>query len=206
MFIYPLHIFLMENDTNPSSETLADGAHVTPADGGETVGTAASTLAELNKILGGNFKDLPSALKAVSDTKAFVGKRKEDILAEARLQQSPAPEVASAKIEENVKQLENRLFFSENPQYKGYEKLIASMGQNPAEVVNSDAFKEVFEKVKVADEIEQKKSVVNSSPRLAQSKNGLEEAVKIANSRGTDSTTLAEHLAKTILEATEDQG
>lgn len=188
----------MENDTNPSSETLvgADG-NVPAADGGETVGTD-TTLAELNKILGGNFKDLPSALKAVQDTKAFVGKRKEDIVAEVRKELEPSPQ-NQTDVLEAVKQLENRLFFSDNPQYKGYESLIAKMGSNPAEVVASEEFKTVFEKVKVADEIENSKSVVHSSPRLAESKTVIDEAINVANSRSSTNEDVAAVFAKDLI-------
>lgn len=172
-------------DTNPSSEPLAgaDG-NVPAADGGETV-SAEATLAELNKILGGSFKDLPSALKAVQDTKSFVGKRKEDIKAEVLQEIAPAPkEDSSGKLEEELGSIKTRLFYSENPQYKGYESLIASMGTDPAKVVESEPFKMVFQKVSAADEMEQKQSVIHSSSRIAQVKSVTDEAVAIANGGG----------------------
>lgn len=189
-------------DTNLSSEALAGGdGNVAPSDGGETVG-ADTALAELNKILGGNFKDLPTALNAVKETKSFVGKRIEDIKAEVLKEIAPAPDKDStAKLEEMVKPIEKRLFYSENPQYKGYENLIESMGDDPAKVVASDTFKQVFDKVRVADEVTQRQSVVHSSPRIAQFKSATDEAVIIANSTSGNTEMVAAALARGINEA-----
>jgi hypothetical protein len=190
-------------DTNPSSETLAgaDG-NVPAADGGETVG-ADTALAELNKILGGTFKDLPTALNAVKETKSFVGQRREDIKAEVLKEIAPAPVSDTAKFEDSVKSLENRLFYSENPQYKGYENLIESMGGDPAKVVATDTFKQVFDKVQVADDVERKQSVVHSSPRIAQFKSATDEAITIANSTNSSPEAVAAALARGLTEALE---
>jgi len=168
---------------NPSPETLADDAHVTSPDGGGTVESPALTLVELNKFLGSDFKDASTALKALKDTKDFVGKRKEDIAAEVKagLQQT-APDAATKS---DIQALKNQLFYSQNPQYKGYETMINKLGQDPAEVVGSEEFKTVFEKVAKADEVAQSKSVVSSNSRLSQSKSTIDEAVGIANARGT---------------------
>lgn len=188
----------MDQD-NLSSDALADGAHVDSAAAAGTVDSGSLTLDELNKALGKDFKDKDSALKAFKDTFSYVGKRKEDIEAEVRAKIMPSPQSSDdSELKSTVRRLEHDLFFTKNPQYGDMRSVIEKMGSDPAEVVNSPEFKAVFEKVQVANEAESKKSVVSSSPRLAQSKSDMEEAVKIANSRASG-TDLAEHLAGSIL-------
>lgn len=184
---------------NLSTETLAGANQLAAADGGVTVESPALTLAELNKYLGSDFKDTSTALQSLKETKNFVGKRKEDIVAEVRQTMVPAangPEVASKS---DIQSLENRLFFSENQQFKGYESLIAKMGSNPAEVVKSPEFKDVFEKVKVADEVAQTKSIVSSNGRLSQTKTIVDEAITTANARGSTQEDVALVLARGIM-------
>ncbi len=191
----------MSTQDNPSSETLADAAHVDVADGGETVDSPALTLAELNKHLGSDFKDAPTALKALKDTKDFVGKRKEDIAAEVRASQPVTPQTApDDSLKSDVQSLKDRLFFSENPQYKAYESVIKKMGSEPSEVVGSEEFKMIFEKVKIADEAAQKRSVVSSSSRLAETKTTTDNAIAIANARGSTLEDVALALARGINE------
>lgn len=186
----------MSTQEDFTADTLADGAHVTPADGGAAASPDTFTLAEMNQFLGKDFKDKDSALKAIKDTNTYVGKRKEDIAAELQKNNVAAPQDDSLK--QTVQQLNNRLFFSENPQFKGYEALIAKMGGDPAEVVGSEEFKSVFEKVKVADEVEQKKSVVSSSPRLAQTQSVVDNAIQVANARNSTIEDVAMALARGI--------
>lgn len=188
----------MADSDNPTVETLADGAHVTPADGGAAVVSDALSLSELNQALGKDFKDTASALKAFKDTFSYVGMKKEDIEAEIRKNSVSSPN-ADPALQSQVQQLSKELFYTQNPQYKEYRSLIDSMGGNPAEIVGTDVFKGVFEKVQAADEEAQKKSVLNSSPRLAQTKSHVDEAVKMANSTAGNSD-IAEFLARGILE------
>jgi hypothetical protein len=186
-------------DTNPSSDTLAGDAQLTSADGGETVDSGTLTLAELNQFLGTDFKEKDTALKSLKDTKNFVGKRKEDIAAEVRATTAPSPQSTDTALASEVQKLKDELFYTQNPEFKGLRDLITSMGANPAEVVGSEAFKNVFEKVKVADEVETKRSVVSSSPRLAQAKSTLDSAIQVANSQGSGLTDVAETLARGLL-------
>lgn len=183
---------------NLSPETLVDGAHVTPANGGGTVESSALTLAELNKHLGSDFKDTATALKALKDTKDFVGKRKDDIVAEVRSSLQPNANVDDT-LKHDVQSLKSRLFFSENPQYRGMEAVISKFGTDPAEVVKSPEFTSVFEKVKLADEVSSNKSVVSSNSRLSQSKTVLDEAVNVANARGATNEDVATVLARGIM-------
>lgn len=187
---------------NPSPDTLADGVHVASADGGGTVGAAALSLEDLNKHLGADFKDVPTALRALKDTKDFVGKRKEDIAKE--LQVTVAPQEVASK--SDVQELKSQLFYSQNPQYKGYESLISKLGSDPTAVVASDEFKTVFEKVKVADEVANTKSVVASNSRISQAKSVVDSAVSIANARGTTNEDVALVFAAQINEANNAKG
>lgn len=169
---------------NLSPEPLTGDAQLTSTGGGGTVESPSLSLAELNKTLGADFKDSSTALKSLKDTKDFVGKRKEDIANELRATVIPqtASDVASKS---DVQAINARLFFSENPQYKGYETLISRLGSDPSEVVNSQDFKTVFEKARVADEVANNRSVVSSNARLSQAKSVMDEAVTVANARGT---------------------
>lgn len=186
---------------NPSGESELGGAHVTPPGEDTTVSDEATlSLAELNQFLGKDFKDKETALKSLKETGSYVGKRKEDIAAEVRRElasgDTPAADAPATKSE--VQSLKSELFYSNNPQYKGYEALIAKMGTDPAEVVQLPEFKSVFEKAQIADDVEAKKSVVHSSSRLAQSKSATDEAIAIANARGATGEDVALSLAKSI--------
>jgi len=168
---------------NLSQETLAGDAQLTSADGGGTVESPALTLAELNKHLGADFKDASTALKALKDTKDFVGKRKEDIANELRATVVSNPSDVASK--SDVQALKNELFYSQNPQYKGHEALLNSISSNPADAVNNPSFKSLFEKAQVADAVANSKSVVSSNNRLSQVKSVMEQAVAVTNSRGS---------------------
>lgn len=183
---------------NPSPETLADAAtNVPAADGGGTVESPALTLAELNAYLGSDFKDTSTALQSLKETKNFVGKRKEDIAAEVRASMPMTQPDESLK--SDVQSLKNELFYTQNPQYKGYEGLISKLSNNPAEAVATPEFQQVFEKAKVADEVTQNKSVVSSNNRLSQpAAPVIEQAVNVANARGTTQEDVAMVFASAI--------
>ena len=167
----------------PSPDTLADAAtNVPAADGGGTVVKPALTLEELNATLGSTFKDPSSALKALKDTQSFVGKRKEDIANEVKQYLAPSDVASKA----DVQSLRNELFYSQNPQYKPYQNMIGSMGADPSEVVARAEVKDVIEKAAKVDEVAQAKSVVSSNSRLSQpAEPVMEQAVKMANARGS---------------------
>lgn len=190
----------MEDNSTGEALAGADG-NVPAADGGAAVVSDTLTLAEMNQVLGKDFKDKDTALKALKDTFSYVGKRKEDIAAEVAKAQQPQPPAADPTLASTVHELKTQLFYTQNPQFKGYEDVIKAMGSDPAEVVGTDVFKKVFEKGQVADEVEQKKSVVSSSPRLAQQKSALEDAVNIANSRGSTGEDVALALVRGMKEA-----
>jgi len=166
----------MEDDNN-TLDALSDDAQLTSADAEGTVSDESTneglTLAELNSMLGKNFKDKTTALKSVKDTYSYVGKRKEDIIKEVGGNNN---EIAS-----ELKLIKDNMFFDKNPDYSQYKGLIAKMGDNPVDVVNSEEFKAIFEKAKGFDENQKLKSVLVSNPRLAQTKDTLTKARESGN-------------------------
>ncbi len=194
-------------DNNPSS-TVPDESQLNSAEGAENVGsTDTLSLSELSSYLGKSFTDKTTALKALKDTQSFVGKRKEDIEKEVRASLATSSSQNTSNASQNVdgvskaefKSLQDQLFFTSNPQFKGYESIIRRMGDNPAEVVELEEFKTIFENGKVAGEVAQRKSIVSSNSRLGQTQQSTTEAVRVANAtRSTQQT--AEALVKGIRE------
>lgn len=184
---------------NPSTDTLAGESHVASADGGVTVEKPALSLEDLNKHLGANFKDTATALQALKDTKDFVGKRKEDIARE--METSVASKSSDVASKSDVQELKSQLFYSENPQYKGYAGLISKLGTDPSAVVDTADFKTVFEKAQVADEVAGNKSIVSSNSRISQARSTVEHMVNVANARGTTYEDVAIVAAAAINEA-----
>lgn len=181
---------------NPSPETLADGAQLTPADGGGTVESSALSLKELNDKLGSNFKDAPTALQALKDTKDFVGKRKEDIAAEVRASLIPASSEVASK--SDVQDLKNSLFLSENPQLKDYVDTLKAVNPDLAEAVKAPGLQNLLDKAKSADEVVQNRSVVQSNSRLSQAKSVVDQAISVANARGSTGEDVALQFASAI--------
>lgn len=180
-----------ETNANLTDETLSDATHVEAADGGAAVANADTlSLTELNQILGKNFPDKAAALKSVKDTFSYVGRK-------APEPQAPA---ADESWKTEVQSLKNDLYFAAHPELTDYRSLIEKMGSNPAEVAEMPEFKTIFEKAKVADEVEQKKSVVHSSPRIAQDKNAMDTAVQLVNA-GRNTEEIADVLAKNLNES-----
>lgn len=193
----------MSNQDNPN-DPVPDEPHVSSPDGEPSVDSSTLTLSELNQYLGKDFKDKESALKSLKDTASFVGKRKEDIEASVRAslaaESATKPAVTDPKVLEELSSVKNQLFYSDHPEYKGYADIIAKMGSNPAEVVESAEFKKVFEKGKAADEAEKTKSVVSSNARLGTPQTVMDEAVKTANARGATQEDVALVFARGINE------
>ncbi len=173
-----------EKSIDASSETLADEADVTSSDGVETVDdTVASaedqsgvSLEELNKIMGTEFKDKDTALKAIKDTKDYVGKagQVEKQLKEQLENATDADQISH--LQEQVKAIQTESFYARHPEYEPYKDAITAMGENPADVVGSDAFKVMYEKAKGYDETQQSKSVLETNPRLNQVRDRMTKA------------------------------
>jgi hypothetical protein len=180
------------NQSNLPDQSIPDAAQLTAAGGAAAVDETLS-LAEVNSILGKNYKDKATALAAVKETYNFVGKKIEAA--------NPAPAEVPADLVAKVSSLEEQVFYSQHPEYKGYEAVIKAMGSNPAEVVGSDAFKTIFEKAKVADAVQQTKSVVASNSRLGAPKQLQDEFVNVANAAGSSTSDVAAVAAKAVAEA-----
>lgn len=165
----------MTNQDNLTEDTLSDAAHVDAADGSKAVADTLS-LAELNQYLGKDFKDKATAFKAVKDTFSYVGKKTE----------TPQQTASDPDLKAKVQSLEEEIFYANHPEYREQRELIKQFGKAPAEVVAMDAFKNVFEKVKVADEVSKRQSVVTSNSRIGQTSSSLDAAVKAANAGRTD--------------------
>lgn len=144
------------------------------------------TLAELNEHLGKTFPTKESALKALKDTFSYVGKKKEDIAAEVR-----AEFAQDKRFDELAKGLEierNDRFYDKNPQFAPYRKTIEALGKNPVEVVQSESFKALFDKAVEYDKTAKQKNVLDSNPRLAQSRSSLQEAAQMSEKTGGEVT------------------
>lgn len=178
----------MPESNNLTDETLVDAAQLTAADGGAAVDNTLS-LAALNQTLGKNFKDVSTALAALKETQSYVGRKIEAA--------NPAP--ADSSLKDKVQSLEEEVFYANHPEYREQRELIKQFGKAPSEVVELEAFKNVFEKVKVADEVQKTKSVVNSNARIGQAPQVLDEAIQVANSTKSVGRT-ADVLARGIME------
>lgn len=133
----------------------------------------ALSLNELNSYLGKNFTSKESALKSLKDTFSYVGKKTEDIKPNIDPNQFISRD-----------QYETDMFYSRNAEYSTPEvrEVIDAMakakGISPKDVVASDSFKAVFSKVKGYDESLSLKTVLETNPRLASTRDAFTEARK----------------------------
>ena len=160
-----------------------EDAQLTPADPTTAVAAEALTLAELEQATGKKFPSKDAALKSIQDTNSFVGKRKEDIITEVKA--SLKSEQDTSEIRSELAKLRKDMWYKDNPDYAPHRDLIEKLGDNPSEVVGTDSFKSVFEKVKGFDQSQKLKTVLDSNPRIAVSRDSLakaREAQKAGNS------------------------
>lgn len=134
------------------------------------------SLEDLNKLLGKSFPTKEAALKSVKDTFSYVGKKTDDIkkevIAELNADQRTdtlAKELAAMRVER---------FYDKNPEYAdpAIRKVIDRIGGNPQDVVSSEEFKTIFNKVSEFDKSAKLKTVLESNPRLAVSRDNLQKA------------------------------
>ena len=155
----------------------------------------ALSLNELNTVLGKTYKDKESALKSLKDTFSYVGKKTEDI---------------TPKIDPNQfisrEQYETDMFYSRNAEYSTPEvrEVIDAMakakGISPKDVVSTDTFKAVFSKVKGYDESQSLRSVLETNPRLASTRDSFTKAAEMLQQGGNKD--VAENLvARAVLES-----
>ena len=194
-------------DNLTPDDTLPGGNDIVPADGN---GTATSDdVVELKDVLnsalkkapGQEFKTNEDALKAVTDTFAYVNKagwhkKAIDSFAQARgldeksavkliMENTITPEAKAPVVEDKSQfvsreEYDREMFFSKNPDYDPYKGLLTDLqkAQNKplSEIVQSDTFKSVFEKAKAHDVNEKTKSVIMSNSRLGQVTDKMTEA------------------------------
>lgn len=152
------------------------------------------TLAELNQALGKNYKDKDSAIKSFKDTFSYVGKKIEDI----------APKIDPNQFISR-EQYETDMFYSRNSEYSQPEvrEVIDAMakakGVSPKDVVTSDSFKAVFSKVKGYDESQSLKSVLETNPRLASTRDAFSQAHEAY--KGGNKDTAESLITRAVLES-----
>ncbi len=204
----------MDNDDITPSAVPGE-SHVNPAGADGTVAAVskegtpstkeveAMTLSELNTALGKNFSNRDSALKSIKDTFAYVGKKKEDVrkevLAEVKTDEK------TDKLAKELEEMRKERFYDKNPQYAdpSVRKIIERIGGNPAEVVGSEEFKTVFTKVSGYDESQKLKTVLESNPRLASSKDSLTKAREL-KAKGASQGAAKEEVERLATQAVKD--
>lgn len=149
------------------------------------VGNEAPTIASvLSETLGKDFKDDETALKSVKDTFSYVGKQRDQVKTEVK-EELKIDEVVANVAKQN-KELSSELFYMKNKEFDSPEvrDMIGSMGNDPKEVVQSDAFKKIFDKVKGFEKAQEGANVLksNSNTRL----DTTSEATKTAMKSGSD--------------------
>lgn len=151
-------------------------------------------------MLGKNFPDKETALKSIVDTASYVGRKKEDIEKEVLSRVQTTQE--TDKLAKEIEAMRKDNFFRDNPEYAKPEvrTLIEKFGGNPAEVVNDSGFKSIFEKVKGYEESQNLRTVLDSNPRLASSRDTLTKAREAIQQSGGYRTEQVENsIAEAIL-------
>lgn len=170
----------------PEENISADGqpevSHVNTPDPEVPVGSVSAdglSLSEINQFLGKNFPTKEAALKSWRDTNSYVGKKTDDIKRDvmAELKANEKTDILARELEDMRKEQ----FYDRNPKYANpsIRKFIESTGKKPSEVVETPEFKEIFEKVSGYDESQKLKSVLETNPRLASSRDALTKAREI---------------------------
>jgi len=186
---------------------LPDGSQLNPPDAAGTVGSVpvpvgtpaatveALTLAEINASLGKQFPTKDAAIKAFKDTFSYVGKKKEDIEKEIRGTIQSDDRISKLAQELEIERKER--FYDRNPQYAdpSVRTIIDKFGGNPAEVVNNDSFKAIFEKVSGYDKSVKLRTVLESNPRITASRDSLTKAREIRQQNNGNVTHEVQKLA-----------
>jgi len=147
-----------EVDTSESSEEGSAEANVSLKD-------------VVNEITGRTYKSDEDAIKGVAETYKYVGAKKEEAVKDI----DPDSYVSRDEYEQDM-------FYAKNSDYEPYKDLINGMrkdGQSVSDVVQSDSFKNIFEKAKAYDESQSAKSIIHS-PRLGKVTDKLSDAQKLA--------------------------
>lgn len=171
---------IMPPENNPSGAQAGETHVISPAAqenvGSGTPSADSISLEELNTFLGKNFTSKDLALKSIKDTNSYVGMKKEDM--EKEINTRNANNVDNQALAKQIEEMRKDNFYRDNPAYATPEirSFIEKMGSNPSEVVADVNFKAVFEKVKGYDETQKLRTVLDSNPRLATSRDALTKA------------------------------
>lgn len=158
----------MENDITLETQGGEPQLSPSPVEKASSVAPEALTLDELNGFLGKQFKDKQTALQSLKELNSFVGKKKEDIFKEIAGN--------TETLTNEIRQIKENQFYDRKPEFKDYKDIISKLGDNPESVVESPEFKKIYEKAKGYDETVKLKTVLESNPRLAQSRDALTKA------------------------------
>lgn len=192
-------------DENITLESLSDESHVnSPDEEGTAQSVPASdamTLSEINALTGKNFPSKEAFLKSYKDTISYVGKKREDVEREVLSKIDN-----SSKIDQLAKELEQERierFYDRNPQYADttIRKFIESTGKKPSEVVDTPEFKSIFEKISGYDESQKLKTVLESNPRLASSRDSITRARELASKQDRPSEEVENLLVNAVKDA-----
>ncbi len=198
----------MENNPAP----ITDAINVVAAEGQANVSEETIALHKLvNKELGTTYADDETALQAIKQTKAYVGKvgqvlpyldkakekgihtsklieAMENVLNGNGQQPSPAPSVDTDKFatREQVAKLQADIFYRDNPSVAPYRQAIdefaAATGKSQPEIIQMDAFKTLVGNATGFDEMQKAKSVLQTNPRLGVATDNLTKAQEAVKS------------------------
>jgi len=168
------------NEEDTTDETLSDESELSSADDKSTVGNIAKVIGEA---LGKEFPDDETALKSVKDTSDYVGKTGKAVKALEKLgldpdkvlsgEEEPAqpttPEIDTSKFVD-MDTYNRDTFYAKNPGLLSMSKIIDAFaktnGMTLDEAAKSEDLKPLFEKTNAYDELQSKKSVLETNPRL----------------------------------------
>jgi len=159
----------------------------------ETV--AALSLEELNKLTGKNFTTKDSALKAISDTFSYVGKKKETV----------AEELKTTGEYISKSELDTEFFYKENKEASANRKIIDAFATankiSARQAAESPELSSLLQKAKGYDDSQSVKSVIETNPRLASVKSGTDTVKTMVTNGNRDAAAL--EAAKILRESLE---
>lgn len=194
----------MEDSITP--ETISEGSQLNPADGGGAVSTGSISLDVLKEALGKEFKDQDTALKSIKDTFSYVGSQakyretisrvsaalntdEQGVLAKLEQLMDTSNEVPAASPTqpqgENFitrEQYLEDMFFSKNETLSELKDILTPLKAVHGKDMSWDAFvatdtaKKVVDSYAVSKEVEAKRSVMESNPRLGVATDKLSQA------------------------------
>lgn len=196
-------------DTTNPGDVQPGGAQLTPSDPLPNAGNPAPqtqaapavesmTLAELNELTGRTFKTKESALKSIRDTFSFATARLTDVENKVKA----GTEAEMRRLNDTLEAQNRDMFYLNNPLYAPHRKLIDSLGKNPAEVITTDLFKDTFAKLTEHEKTVKLKTVLESNPRLAASRDSMTKAAELKKTQNGIVTAEVESLVtKSVIDA-----